>query len=261
MPAVEISGDVADLLHARDEVVGMTEVPIGIGLRQIFGLHLFAHRVGAAVGGVGRVVPVDAAVGRAHGRRLERPVAAGDLAGHAAGGREHRVTGRIDERLGADVAQTLDIADDRARDLVAFGIGVDDAGEIPDVDAGNDAILVEQALEGFRIERDPPVVVRHPVLRRDFRSEKSARVHLLDQFQREAADQRPGSVPHRAERVHQPGRRHAAKAPGRLDQQHLGAQPRSANRGRAAGRPSACHEDVVLILDGNAAGEGVGFHR
>ena len=27
---------------------------------------------------------------------------------------------------------------------------------------------------------------------------------------------------------------------------------------RAAGRPSACHEDVVLILDRNAAGEGVG---
>ena len=206
------------------------------------------------------MVPVDAAEGRAHGRRLERPVAAGNLARHAAGGRQHGVAGRIDERLGADVAQALDVADDRARDFVAFGIGVDDAGEIPDVDARSNAILVEQALERFRVERDPPIVVCHPVLRRDLRAEKSARVHTLDQLARESADQRAGSIAHRSERVHQPRGRHAAKASGRLDQQHLGAQARRANRGRAAGRPSARHEDVVVVLDRNAAGEGVGFH-
>ena len=63
-------------------------------------LDLLAHRVGAAVGGVGRMVPVDAAEGRAHGRGLERPVASGDLALHAAGGGEHGVAGRIDIGLG-----------------------------------------------------------------------------------------------------------------------------------------------------------------
>src|SRR5204863_3979853 len=156
--AVEVAGGIADLLHAGDEMVGMAEVAVGVRLWQIFVLDRIAHRVGPAVRGIGRVIPIDAAEGGTHGRRLARPVAARDFARHAAGGGEHRVTGGIDERLGAYVAQPLDVADDRAANAVAGSIGIDHAGEIPDLHAGIDAIVVEQPLETLRIERNPAVV-------------------------------------------------------------------------------------------------------
>ena len=69
-------------------------------------------------------------------------------------------------------------------------IGIDQTREVADLDAGIDAIFVEQALERLRLERNPAIVVRDPELRRHLGPEKAALVHGLDQFEREAADQR-----------------------------------------------------------------------
>ena len=142
----------------------------------------------------------------------------------------------------------------------AVDVGVDHAREVADLDAGLDAVFVEQPLERLGVERDPAVVMRDPVFRRHLGPEIAALVHGLDQLAGEAADQRALAVAHRAEGVDQPRGRHAAERAGRLDQQHLGAEARGADRGGAAGRTAARDQDVVALLDRNATGEIVGLH-
>ena len=53
--------------------LGLNDI-VRVRLRQVLLLDLVAHRIGAGIGVVGRMIPVDAGEGRAHRRRIPETI-------------------------------------------------------------------------------------------------------------------------------------------------------------------------------------------